>query len=303
MPMALQPLSEGAEEGEDAERCDEAAQENGVKAAEVVVQESMTEWDAANEATLQALHSASFSHSERSEATEPETNPGAASFEQLCEQMLVGCDPPMLSSRISFADRAAVALFALTPLRVHADRERAEFLARRSMADNEAAHARALSCVFCRLTGEKECARLGSHWSRIGFQGSDPSTDLRSAGSLGILHLLHFVCFSTSTARRMLALSTSEKRAFPLAAISINMSVISLKAMRRGYVDGWALARRDYLKATCELHEVLMTRLLQIYEDRGLSVKDAGRVRSTLEAQALSCVGIVRLRLQLRRSW
>ena len=30
------------------------------------------------------------------------------------------------------------------------------------------------------------------HWESIGFQGNDPATDLRGAGILALLQLLHF---------------------------------------------------------------------------------------------------------------
>ena len=33
-------------------------------------------------------------------------------------------------------------------------------------------------------------SRYGSHWERIGFQGNDPSTDLRGVGLLGLVHPL-----------------------------------------------------------------------------------------------------------------
>jgi len=32
--------------------------------------------------------------------------------------------------------------------------------------------------------------RYGPHWAALGFQGSDPTTDLRGCGILGLLHLL-----------------------------------------------------------------------------------------------------------------
>ena len=33
-------------------------------------------------------------------------------------------------------------------------------------------------------------SRYGSHWERIGFQGTDPSTDLRGVGLLGLVQPL-----------------------------------------------------------------------------------------------------------------
>ena len=43
--------------------------------------------------------------------------------------------------------------------------------------------------VWRRLTGESagRCPRRGAHWERLGFQGLDPATDLRSCGMLGLL--------------------------------------------------------------------------------------------------------------------
>ena len=41
-------------------------------------------------------------------------------------------------------------------------------------------HADFHSCIF----------RYGKHWATLGFQGTDPTTDLRGCGVLGLLHLL-----------------------------------------------------------------------------------------------------------------
>lgn len=42
------------------------------------------------------------------------------------------------------------------------------------------------------LDREQNCTwcRYGPHWAALGFQGSDPTTDLRGCGILGLLHLL-----------------------------------------------------------------------------------------------------------------
>jgi ELMO domain-containing protein len=36
-------------------------------------------------------------------------------------------------------------------------------------------------------------SRYGSHWNKIGFQGRDPATDLRSTGVLSLLQWLLYI--------------------------------------------------------------------------------------------------------------
>ena len=44
--------------------------------------------------------------------------------------------------------------------------------------------------VSCYSNSLCKACRYGEHWALMGFQGSDPATDLRGAGMLGLLHLL-----------------------------------------------------------------------------------------------------------------
>lgn len=49
--------------------------------------------------------------------------------------------------------------------------------------------------------------RRGSHWAVLGFQGDDPATDLRGAGLLGLLQLLHLHWHDPKAAGRIWELS------------------------------------------------------------------------------------------------
>ena len=45
-----------------------------------------------------------------------------------------------------------------------------------------------LRTIYRQLTSTTvDCPRYGSHWETIGFQGTDPSTDLRGVGILGLV--------------------------------------------------------------------------------------------------------------------
>ena len=50
-------------------------------------------------------------------------------------------------------------------------------------------HRRLIQTIYRRLVKEKRaCPDVGSHWDTIGFQGTDPCTDLNR--SMGVLSLL-----------------------------------------------------------------------------------------------------------------
>ena len=45
-----------------------------------------------------------------------------------------------------------------------------------------------LRTIYRQLTSTRvDCPRYGEHWEAIGFQGTDPSTDLRGVGVLGLV--------------------------------------------------------------------------------------------------------------------
>ena len=98
------------------------------------------------------------------------------------------------------------------------------------------------------------CPAVGAHWQKLGFQGNDPGTDLRSTGMLSLLHLLFVATHDaesssapTSTSpstsfthlipeiRRMLIrLSQHDTRGFPLALACINFTLSVFTAVTDG---------------------------------------------------------------------
>jgi ELMO domain-containing protein len=70
-----------------------------------------------------------------------------------------------------------------------------------------AEHEIIIKTIYRSLTESPSCRSIGSHWVDVGFQGNDPSTDVRGAGMLGVLHLLYFVTEYPKTAREILAYS------------------------------------------------------------------------------------------------
>lgn len=47
-----------------------------------------------------------------------------------------------------------------------------------------------IKTIYVKLTSSNICQRYGPHWEQVGFQGNDPSTDLRGCGILSLLLLI-----------------------------------------------------------------------------------------------------------------
>lgn len=63
-----------------------------------------------------------------------------------------------------------------------------------------------------------------AEWSEVGFQGTDPSSDFRGMGLLGMIQLCYFSTHRTSAAIEALRESNHSRRFFPFAATGINMT-------------------------------------------------------------------------------
>ncbi|KAM9721328.1 ELMO domain-containing protein 3 isoform 4-T5 [Dama dama] len=96
-------------------------------------------------------------------------------------------------------------------------------------------HGRVLQTIYKKLTGSKfDCALHGDHWEDLGFQGTNPATDLRGAGFLALLHLLYLVMDSKTLlmAREILRLSRHHIQQFPFCLMSVNITRIAIQALR-----------------------------------------------------------------------
>jgi hypothetical protein len=82
------------------------------------------------------------------------------------------------------------------------------------------------------LTQSDECPFVGQHWVSIGFQGSNPKTDLRGVGMYGMLQLLAFCERNTEYSREILSYSTVKGHEFPMVCLLLNFTFIVLEALK-----------------------------------------------------------------------
>lgn len=96
----------------------------------------------------------------------------------------------------------------------------------------DAMHHRMLRTMYCKLSRCQVCPRVGSHWEVLGFQGSDPLTDLnRSGGLLNVVHMFFFFAHYFEIFKSAYHLSQDVEQNFPLAAVCINITKMVMDAL------------------------------------------------------------------------
>ena len=146
-----------------------------------------------------------------------------------------------------------------------------------------------LRTIYRQLTSTTlDCPRYGGHWEQIGFQGTDPSTDLRGVGLLGLVQstylvttpeILPFTC-------DVYNLSRVEGHEFPFMVLSLNITRIALHVLRDGLLNKHVMLEENVWTTfnfyyACLLHHVYIT-----WKIRRLSIRDCGPLLQQTETLA-----------------
>uniref|UniRef100_A0A6F7PMR8 Engulfment and cell motility domain containing protein n=1 Tax=Haemonchus contortus TaxID=6289 RepID=A0A6F7PMR8_HAECO len=128
-----------------------------------------------------------------------------------------------------------------------------------------------------------ECPRKGSHWQVVGFQGSDPATDFRGTGILGLIQLY---CMAKNLPEGKLAeivhLSRKEPHDFPLAVVGINITAILITKLRNGELLESAVTSGGYLKAMNKLYQSCILLFCKQWREENCTVKDCQQILNRL---------------------
>lgn len=117
----------------------------------------------------------------------------------------------------------------------------------------DAVHRRMLCTIFRKLTrpprNSADPQSFGGHWERIGFQGSDPGTDLRSTGMLGLLQILYLLDFYPTFCGALYASAVNPLTEFPFVLVCFNFSGVAMESLKeRGLHDDIAARRKAAAK-------------------------------------------------------
>jgi hypothetical protein len=142
-------------------------------------------------------------------------------------------------------------------------------------------HNRILQTIYRKLTGTNfDCGRFGSHWQLVGFQGTDPVTDLRGTGFLGLVHLLYLLMDSKtySLAAEIYKLSQDEVQNFPFCALSINITRIALQSLREGCLSKECNGRGEVINVVNEFYVSVFLHLYLSWKHQHKTITETGFV-------------------------
>jgi len=166
----------------------------------------------------------------------------------------------------------------------------------KQLADENPLHFAVLLTLYKLLTGSKlDCPRYGSHWEQIGFQGNDPATDLRGVGCLGLIQPLYLVMTPElfPLSKDMYLISLSENQNFPFLVLSINVSRISLHALRDGLLNRQIIQENSVWSALNFFYVAVMFHIYKIWKSEYKTIKDSGYVLKDSEKYCRKNVKIV----------
>lgn len=172
---------------------------------------------------------------------------------------------------------------------LHIDRDRVFCIAASQLCNDNNVHLRTLQTIFRCLTGSKfDCPRFGSHWEEIGFQGTDPATDLRGTGMLSLMNLLHLL---KDPRKHMIAndiykLSLHPTQNFPFCVMSINLTRITLQTFREELLNKQCNQRCEVFGVINDFYTGLYLYLYQVWKGQGKTILDSGFVLKDVELQA-----------------
>ncbi|XP_041855236.1 ELMO domain-containing protein 3 isoform X2 [Melanotaenia boesemani] len=185
---------------------------------------------------------------------------------------------------------AAITHFLFGPPRLHRElleeRDLVFAIAQCPVDNSQTVHMRVLQTIYKRLIGSRlDCPRYGAHWENIGFQGTDPATDLRGTGFLGLMHTLYFVMDPETLplARDIYKLSQHPSQNFPFCVMSINMTRIALQVLREEALSKECNRRQQVVGVLNEFYVATYLHLYQLWKTQQKTIADSGFVLKEVE--------------------
>ena len=150
-------------------------------------------------------------------------------------------------------------------------------------------HERMLLTLYRGLTGDALAPpQFGNHWQVIGFQGTDPATDLRGAGLFSVIQLLYFHKQHRELMLRVYQLSLDDRQNFPFCTLSTNITGMVLQALRECYKLYGEINRQGSVYAVVnQLYVAAFYEMFLGWKSRNCTIVDWNETRAALEEMVL----------------
>ena len=151
-----------------------------------------------------------------------------------------------------------------------------------SFDDKNPLHFRMLTTIYRQLTDLKHCDRCGEHWKKIGFQGTDPATDLRGVRMLGILQMLAFISLNFDFIKYVHSYSLDDIYHFPLAAGLLNVTEIMMQTLREGKLNNVILHQKSVINAVNAFYFAVFFKFFMMYKANKYIESNFGELKKTV---------------------
>jgi hypothetical protein len=170
-----------------------------------------------------------------------------------------------------------------------AEAQRAVLLAAATAYDPaEPAHWALLRGVHANVLGDAAVARMGEHWTALGFQGADPASDLRGSGVFGLVQLHFLTERYPALVKKLYALSVDDRQCFPLATTALNMTVLLLQWLRTPaavrYRRGAGRTARSLVALLQLVYAACLHHFLLLWKRHNYTVRDFTAAKSAVHA-------------------
>jgi len=157
------------------------------------------------------------------------------------------------------------------------EKERDIILALMKLKMSNDFHSLMLQCIFNLISIHAPETKTRD-WTLIGFQGSNPETDIRGTGMFGVLQIHFFAESYPELIKKYFLLSIDEVQKFPLVVLMFNHTAFTAEALREGKLNLLCNRAKSVIRVMNSFYAAAFSRLIERWEKEKLTIIDWDRV-------------------------